>query len=121
MQVQLICRSDKGPKQKAQLETPFDLFGHELHLSQVILVPSLEHYHEVLGQLLINGVTAKVICIIPPSQYQPPVGQVPYALVTDEYVAKCNPLPNVGKYIDTSRLNYYFEKKDAATTNEVLK
>lgn len=119
MQVQLICRSDKDPEEKAKLEIPFDFFGHELHLSQVILVPSLEHYHEVQGQLLINGVTAKVVCILPPTKYQPPVGQVPYALVTDDYVAKCDPLPNVGKYTDTLNLTYYFEKKDAATTNQV--
>lgn len=114
MQVQLICRSDKDPEEKAQLETPFNFFSHKLHLSQVILVPSLEHYHEVQGQLLINGVTAKVVCILPPSQYQPPVGSVPCALVTDDYVAKADPMDTV-----TPRLTYYFEKKDAATTNEV--
>ena len=114
MQVQLISRSDKDPKEKAKLEIPFDFFSHDLHLSQVILVPSLEHYHEVQGQLLFHGVTAKVVCILPPSQYITHVGQVPYALVTDDYVAKCDPL-----YPDDIRLNYYFEKKDAATTNEV--
>lgn len=114
MQVQLICRSDKDPEEKAQLEIPFDFFSHELHLSQVILVPSLEHYHEVQGQLLINGVTAKVVCILPPSQYQPPVGSVPYALVTDDHVAKADPMDTVAP-----RLTYYFEKKDAATTNQV--
>ena len=119
MQVQLICRSDKDSDVANALEKPFDFFSHELHLSQVILVPTLEHYHEVQGQLLINGVTAKVVCILPPSQYQPPVGSVPYALVTDDYIAKCDPLPNVGKYTDTLNLTYYFEKKDAATTNEV--
>lgn len=114
MQVQLICRSDKDPEVKAQLEIPFDFFSHELHLSQVILVPSLEHYHEVQGQLLINGVTARVVCIPPPSQYKPPVGSVPYALVTDDYVAKADLLVNT-----PPRLTYYFEKKDAATTNQV--
>lgn len=114
MQVQLICRSDKGSDVVNALENPFDFFSHEQHLSQVILVPTLEHYHEVQGQLLFHGVTAKVVCILPPSQYAPHVGQVPYALVTDDYVAKCDPL-----YTDDLRLNYYFEKKDAATTNQV--
>lgn len=119
MQVQLICRSDKDSQVIESLEKPFDFFSDEQGAGRVILVPSLEHYHEVQGQLLINGVTAKVVCILPPSQYQPPVGSVPYALVTDDYVAKCDPLPNVGNYTDTSNLTYYFEKKDAATTNEV--
>lgn len=114
MQVQLICRSDKDPEQKAQLEIPFDFFSHDLHLSQVILVPTLEHYHEVQGQLLLHGVTARVVCILPPSRYEPMVGQVPYALVIDDYVAVCDP-----KDTDTLSLSYYFEKKDAATTNQV--
>lgn len=119
MQVQLICRSDKGSDVVNALENPFDFFSSNLHLNQVILVPTLEHYHEVQGELLFRGESARVVCILPPSRYEPMVGQVPYALVTDDYVAKCDPLPNVGKYTDTSRLSYYFEKKDAATTNEV--
>lgn len=114
MQVHLICRNDKDPEEKAQLETPFDFFSHELHLSQVILVPSLEHYHEVQGQLLFHGVTAKVVCIPPPSTHKAFVGHVPYALVTDGYVAKADPMDTVAP-----RLTYYFEKKDAATTNQV--
>lgn len=119
MQVQLICRSDKGSVVVNALENPFDFFGDDSPFSRVILVPTPEHYHEVQGELLFRGVSAKVVCILPPSRYEPMVGQVPYALVTDGYVAKCDPLPNVGKYTDTSRLSYYFEKKDASTTNEV--
>lgn len=114
MQVQLICRSDKGSDVVNAVENPFDFFSEEQREGQVILVPSLEHYHQVQGQLLFHGVMAKVVCIIPPTLYKPTVGQVPFALVTDDYVAKCDPL-----YPDDLRLNYYFEKKDAATTNEV--
>lgn len=116
MQVQLICRSDKESELIDALQQPFNFFSQEHRLNQVILVPSLEHYHEVQGQLLINGVTAKVVCIIPPSQYKPPVGSVPYALVTDDYVVKADPMNT-----DSSRLTYYFEKKDAATTSKVHK
>lgn len=116
MQVQLVCRSDKDPETIEFLSKAFDFFDSDLHLSQVILVPTLEHYHEVQGQLLFHGVTAKVVCILPPSQYQPPVGQVPYALVTDDYIAKADPMDTVA-----SRLTYYFEKKDAATTSKVHK
>lgn len=36
----------------------------------VILVPTLEDYHEVRGQLFLAGNDRKVVCIIPP-QYTP--------------------------------------------------
>ena len=119
MLVQLICRSDKSQETKEVLEEPFEFDTLKDLGRNVILVPTLESYSETRGQLFLDNVEAEVVCILPPSQYQPPVGSVPYALVTDDYVAKCDPLPNVGKYTDTLNLTYYFEKKDAATTNKV--
>ena len=54
---------------------------------QVILVPTLEDYHEVRGQLFLAGNDRKVVCIIPPSVYtnfnfrEP----IPYMMVSDNY------------------------------------
>ena len=54
---------------------------------RVILVPTLEDYHEVRGQLFLVGNDRKVVCIIPPSIY--PVSSaddvLPFMMVSDEY------------------------------------
>ena len=54
---------------------------------RVILVPTLEDYHEVRGQLFLAGNDRKVVCIVPPSIY--PVSSaddaLPFMMVSDEY------------------------------------
>lgn len=54
---------------------------------QVILVPTLEDYYEVRGQLFLAGSDRKVVCIIPPSVYTNynAGDPIPYMLVSDEY------------------------------------
>ena len=54
---------------------------------QVILVPTLEDYHEVRGQLFLAGNDRKVVCIIPPSVYTNynDNDPIPYMMVSDEY------------------------------------
>lgn len=54
---------------------------------QAILVPTLEDYHEVRGQLFLAGNDRKVVCIIPPSVYTNHNANdpIPYMLVSDEY------------------------------------
>ena len=54
---------------------------------QVILVPTLEDYHEVRGQLFLAGNDRKVVCIIPPSVYTNHNANdpIPYMMVSDEY------------------------------------
>lgn len=54
---------------------------------QVILVPSLEYYHEVRGQLFLAGNDRKVVCLVPPSVYTNHNANdpIPYMLVSDEY------------------------------------
>lgn len=55
--------------------------------NRVILVPTLEDYHEVRGQLFLAGNDRKVVCIIPPSVYtnHNDNDPIPYMLVSDEY------------------------------------
>lgn len=54
---------------------------------QVILVPTLEDYHEVRGQLFLAGNDRKVVCIIPPSVYTNHNANdpIPYMMVSDNY------------------------------------
>lgn len=54
---------------------------------QVILVPTLEDYHEVRGQLFLIGIDRKVVCIIPPSVYTNYNANdpIPYMMVSDAY------------------------------------
>ena len=54
---------------------------------QIILVPTLEDYHEVRGQLFLAGNDRKVVCIIPPSVYTNHNADdpIPYMLVSDDY------------------------------------
>ena len=54
---------------------------------QVILVPTLEDYHEVRGQLFLAGNDRKVVCIIPPSVYTNHNANdpIPYMMVSDDY------------------------------------
>ena len=53
----------------------------------VILVPTLEDYHEVRGQLFLAGNDRKVVCIIPPSVYtnSGAYDALPFMLVSDDY------------------------------------
>ena len=102
MLVQLICRSDR-PTLKESFEVPFT-FGEaeEFIPPAIILVPDLDSYNYVRGQLVIEGLEAEVICIPPPSEYKPPVGKVPYAFVTESHTPHCDPWGN--------GLVYYFSK-----------
>ena len=54
---------------------------------QVILVPTLEDYHEVRGQLFLAGNDRKVVCLVPPSVYthRSAYDAIPYMMVSDEY------------------------------------
>ena len=54
---------------------------------QVILVPTLEDYHEVRGQLFLAGNDRKVVCIVPPSVYSfsDAYDALPFMLVSDDY------------------------------------
>lgn len=54
---------------------------------QVILVPTLEDYHEVRGQLFLAGNDRKVVCIIPPSVYTNYIANdpIPFMMVSDNY------------------------------------
>lgn len=54
---------------------------------RVILVPTLEDYHEVRGQLFLAGNDRKVVCIIPPSVYidSSAYDSIPFMLVSDDY------------------------------------
>lgn len=54
---------------------------------QVILVPTLEDYHEVRGQLFLAGNDRKVVCIIPSSVYinYNANDPIPYMMVSDDY------------------------------------
>lgn len=112
MLVQLVCRSDKEAVYKEISEEPMEL-GEALAIPRtttlVILVPTLEHYHQVQGELFFTGYKAEVICLLPPSEYCPPMGKVPVALVTDSHKPVCDPT-----VADSSmgRLTYYFIKKD---------
>lgn len=103
MQVQLVCRSDKDPAVKYQLEEPFPLEeAGGWGIPSTILVPTLSDYHAVLGNLVLLNVTnVEVICLLTPSTYSPPVGKVPYALVTNTHSAHADP--------EGMRLTYYFK------------
>lgn len=54
---------------------------------RVILVPTLEDYHEVRGQLFLAGNDRKVVCIIPPSIYidSSAYDSIPFMMVSDDY------------------------------------
>ena len=54
---------------------------------RVILVPTLEDYHEVRGQLFLASNDRKVVCIIPPSIYSfsDAYDTLPFMMVSDEY------------------------------------
>lgn len=58
---------------------------------QVILVPTLEDYHEVRGQLFLAGNVRKVVCIIPPSVYtdSSAYDALPFMMVSDDYQWDC--------------------------------
>lgn len=118
MQVQIVCRSDKHPTLQNAILLPFEYEGSEFDKDRVILVPDIESYHEVRGSLTLQNMEGKVVCLPPPSEYKPPVGLVPYALIHPDYVAKCDPIGET-KPGEIANLTYYFEKKDAATTNQV--
>lgn len=54
---------------------------------RVILVPTLEDYHEVRGQLFLAGNDRKVVCIVPPSVYPfiDAYDSLPFMMVSDDY------------------------------------
>ena len=72
---------------------------------QVILVPTLEDYHEVRGQLFLAGNDRKVVCIVPPSVYtnfnsgEP----IPYMMVSDNYQWDCR--------YENGESRYYYVRK----------
>lgn len=73
-------------------------------INQPILVPTLEDYHEVRGQLFLTGNDRKVICLVPPSIYfNAPDEPIPYMLKSTDYELVSS--FKDGKYI------YYFERK----------
>lgn len=111
MLVQLICRSDKSPETKEVLEEPFEFDTAKDLGRTVILVPDLESYDFVRGQLFLNNMEAEVILIPPPAEYKPLAGKVPYAYVHDDYTAHCDPI-ELGKLVDGYHLGYYFKKKN---------
>ena len=55
--------------------------------NRVILVPTLEDYHEVRGQLFLAGNDRKVVCLVPPSVYScsDAYDTLPFMMVSDEY------------------------------------
>ena len=109
MMYQRVSRSDNHPDMKKVIEYSFEIIDEYEDSplgKKVILVPTLEDYHAVQGDLLIKGFrNYQVICLINPTDYKPPVGSVPYFLVTDDYTAHCDPWGN--------GCVYYFVKKDS--------
>lgn len=108
MIVQIVCRSDKDSTLKQTVEEPFEYTGNEhREVGHVILVPTLDAYHEVQGELLLLNMRAEVICLLPPSTYKVPVGKIPYALVHPDFTAYCEPGESETSYLST----YYFKPK----------
>lgn len=72
---------------------------------QVILVPTLEDYHEVRGQLFLAGNDRKVVCIIPPSIYTNYNANdpIPFMMVSDDY--QCE-----SRYVNDEYRYYYVRK-----------
>ena len=116
MLVQLVCRSDKHPDLANTIIEPFEYLGSDFDKARVILVPDIESYHETRGQLTLMNMEGEVVCLPPPSEYKPPVGTVPYALVHPGYTAKCDPIGKV-EPDSLAHLCYYFEKKDESPTD----
>lgn len=58
---------------------------------RIILVPTLEDYHDVRGQLFLAGNDRKVVCIIPPSVYtdSSAYDALPFMMVSDDYQWDC--------------------------------
>lgn len=71
----------------------------------VILVPTLEDYHEARGQLFLAGSDRKVICIIPPSVYviSSAHDALPFMMVSDDY--QCE-----SRYVNDEYRYYYVRK-----------
>ena len=71
----------------------------------VILVPTLEDYHEVRGQLFLAGNDRKVVCIIPPSVYadSSTYDALPFMLVSDDY--------QWGSSHENEEYHYYYVRK----------
>lgn len=72
---------------------------------RVILVPTLEDYYEVRGQLFLAGNDRKVVCIIPPSVYSfsDAYGSLPFMMVSDEY--------QWGSRYENDEYRYYYVRK----------
>lgn len=71
----------------------------------VILVPTLEDYHEVRGQLFLAGNDRKVVCIIPPSVYtdSSAYDALPFMMVSDDYQWDCKH--------ENEEYHYYYIRK----------
>lgn len=80
-----------------------EVMGSNPH--QVILVPTLEDYHEVRGQLFLAGNDRKVVCIIPPSVYtdSSAYDALPFMMVSDDYQWDC-------RHENEEYLYYYVRK-----------
>lgn len=72
---------------------------------RVILVPTLEDYHEVRGQLFLAGNDRKVVCIIPPSVYtnSGAYDALPFMLVSDDY--------QWDSHYENEEYHYYYVRK----------
>lgn len=71
----------------------------------VILVPTLEDYHEVRGQLFLAGNDRKVVCIITPSVYtdSSAYDALPFMMVSDDYQWDCKH--------ENEEYHYYYIRK----------
>lgn len=72
---------------------------------RVILVPTLEDYHEARGQLFLAGSDRKIICIIPPSVYAVSSAHdaLPFMMVSDDYQYE-------SRYVNDEYRYYYVRK-----------
>lgn len=72
---------------------------------RVILVPTLEDYHEVRGQLFLAGNDRKVVCIVPPSVYSfsGAYDTLPFMMVSNDY--QCD-----SRY-ENDEYHYYYVRK----------
>lgn len=73
--------------------------------NRVILVPTLEDYHEVRGQLFLAGNDRKVVCLVPPSVYSfsDAYDTIPFMLVSDDYQWECSH--------EKEEYHYYYVRK----------
>ena len=80
-----------------------EVMGSNPH--QIILVPTLEDYYEVRGQLFLAGNDRKVVCIVPPSVYTNYNANdlIPFMMVSNEY--------QWGSRYEDGEYRYYYVRK----------